>query len=150
MKQLQLENGKEFDSEPMLGSYGDMLHMDDHHEVDGIKASELKLRSRWMRYIRELKAIFTDRRYWKAQIKEWRALVSVPTGERLVDSQVLGWAYLEGGMIECAAALATFFAVFYFEWGVTATDAKRIQRERGFKPHKSPFLLQSGEFLVNI
>ncbi|KAI8840273.1 hypothetical protein BC829DRAFT_446995 [Chytridium lagenaria] len=93
----------------------------DTHEV---------LESRWRRYLSEMRVVLTDKRFWRAQIKEWRALVSVPTGERLVDSDVLSWAYLEAG------------------WGMTPTDVKRIQRIRGFKPFSREVELQNGDIIA--
>ncbi|KAI9346108.1 hypothetical protein BDR26DRAFT_855871 [Obelidium mucronatum] len=116
-------------------------------EINEAKKAALKLKGRWWRHMLELKAMLTDVRYWKAQEKQWRAIVAIKEGERLVDAEVLSWAYLEAGIMEAAICIGTFFAVFYWGWGVSPTDAKRIQIHRGFKPHSPPFLLESGEMI---
>ncbi|KAI9326359.1 E1-E2 ATPase-domain-containing protein [Zopfochytrium polystomum] len=68
------------------------------------------------------------------------------SADRLVDAEVLSWAYLEGGVMEAGIALGTFFLVMWAGFGITPTDAKRIQRMRsGFKPHAPSVVLQSGE-----
>ncbi|KAJ3212486.1 hypothetical protein HDU67_003777 [Dinochytrium kinnereticum] len=123
------------------GAPDHLLEASDDQETHAV------LGSRWKQYIKEMRVVLTDRRFWTAQIKEWRALVSLPTGERLVDAEVLSWAYLEAGLIETGGTLITFFAVFYFSWGITPTDAKRIQKLRGFKPHSAEFELQNGNMI---
>ncbi|KAJ3103143.1 hypothetical protein HDU97_010351 [Phlyctochytrium planicorne] len=135
-------------------SLGSTFMLDDGHDggliMENLDDGETRevLNSRWKSYIKEMRVVLTDRRFWKAQIKEWRALVSLPTGERLVDSEVLSWAYLEAGVIMTGGTLLTFFAVLYWQFGITPTDAKRIQKLRGFKPHTPDFELQNGDVVA--
>ncbi|KAJ3326436.1 hypothetical protein HDU76_012921 [Blyttiomyces sp. JEL0837] len=113
-----------------LGSSGYLLAIADDPDVEGEELGNEadgprgrdKLRSRWTRYLYELKAMLTDKRYWRAHYKEWRALVAMPTGERLVDAEVLSWAYLEGGLFEAGIGLATFFAVFCPDFELQSGD----------------------------
>ena len=109
-------------------------------------------RVRWSRRLTEVRLLFTDSRYWSALGRHMHSLVQVSrnNGERLVDGEVLSWAYLEGGAIEAGLAIATFFAVLYFHFNVTPTDAKRMQRNLGFKPHSPDHLLQNGDFIVRV
>ncbi|KAJ3116548.1 hypothetical protein HK100_001034 [Physocladia obscura] len=123
---------------------------EDIGEENEAKRAAKKLTKKWSRYLQELKAIVTDIRYWKAQERQWKAILALKSGERLVDSEVLSWSYLEAGLLEAAICIGTFFAVFYWEWGVTPTDAKRIQLLRGFKPHSVDFELQNGETIVGV
>ncbi|KAJ3163998.1 hypothetical protein HK101_000543 [Irineochytrium annulatum] len=134
-----------------LGSSGFLLNVDDGARVvetgeEGDDA-HVVLRSRWMRYFGEIRLMLTDTRYWRAHVREWKALISIPNGGRLVDAEVLSWSYLEGGVLEAGVALATFFAVLYWGWNVTPTDAKRIQSLKGFKPHSPDFNLLNGDLL---
>ncbi|KAJ3008156.1 UNVERIFIED_CONTAM: hypothetical protein HDU68_003211, partial [Siphonaria sp. JEL0065] len=132
------------DDEFLIHHSNDEIHGEDMNEA---KKAALKLKGRWWRHMAELKTMFTDVRYWKAQEKQWRAIVAIKGGERLVDAEVLSWSYLEAGLMEAAICIGTFFAVFFWGWGVTPTDAKRIQTHRGFKPHSTSFMLQSGEMI---
>ncbi|KAJ3339758.1 hypothetical protein HDU83_007502 [Entophlyctis luteolus] len=117
---------------------------DDINENNEAKRAAKKLRKRWFRHIQEIKAMMTDIRYWKAQQNQWRAILAVKGGEKLVDAEVLSWAYLEAGIMEAGICIGTFFAVLYWSWGITPTDAKHIQILRGFKPHSADFLLRNG------
>ncbi|KAJ3274142.1 hypothetical protein HDV01_003425 [Terramyces sp. JEL0728] len=85
-----------------------------------------KLQNRYLNYLQEAKQV-VDKRYWKAQLHEMQALTSVPTGERLMDAEVLIWAYLEAGLIEFAGAICTYFAIFWIQFGVSAEDARKSQ-----------------------
>ncbi|KAJ3005453.1 hypothetical protein HKX48_000678, partial [Thoreauomyces humboldtii] len=83
-------------------------------------ATALRIRSRWTRLGFEVRAVLTTKGYWRAQYRAWRELTQgFIVGERLVDGDVMMWAYLEAGLIEFAGALATFFAVLWFEFGVS-------------------------------
>ncbi|KAH9248311.1 hypothetical protein BASA81_014065 [Batrachochytrium salamandrivorans] len=67
-------------------------------------------------YLQETKSIFTSLEYWKMQYENWRELTaSREHNERLVDSEVLIYSYLEAGLIEFSGALTTYFAVFCLE-----------------------------------
>ncbi|KAJ3013265.1 UNVERIFIED_CONTAM: hypothetical protein HDU68_000784 [Siphonaria sp. JEL0065] len=134
------------DDEFLIHHSNDEIHGEEMNEA---KKAALKLKGRWWRHMAELKTMLTDIRYWKAQEKQWRAIVAIKGGERLVDAEVLSWSYLEAGLMEAAICIGTFFAVFFWGWGVTPTDAKRIQMHRGFKPHSQPFTLQNGEMIVS-
>ncbi|KAJ3097360.1 hypothetical protein HDU96_000416 [Phlyctochytrium bullatum] len=123
------------------GGHGLVGHDDDEH-------TNKLLESRWRSYVKEMRVVLTDKRFWKAYFKEWNALVSLPTGERLVDAEVLSWAYLEAGVLVTGCTLVTFFAVLYYSWGITALDARRIQRDRGFKPKAKDYLLINGDTIA--
>jgi sodium/potassium-transporting ATPase subunit alpha len=100
------------------------------------------------RWLHQIRTLLTDRRYWLAHQREWQSLVTSKKGERLVDSEVLGWSYLEGGMMEAGIGLITFFSVLWFDWGMSADDARNIQWSRGFKPHSPDFETDAGVVLV--
>ncbi|ORY16515.1 hypothetical protein BCR33DRAFT_731196 [Rhizoclosmatium globosum] len=136
----QLTSADEDDYQNLLENSNDEIYGD----LNEAQKAALKLKGRWWRHISELKAMMTDIRYWKAQQKEWKALVAIKSGERLVDAEVLSWSYLEAGLMEASICIGTFFAVLYWGWDMTPTDAKRIQRSRGFKPHTANHTLESG------
>ncbi|RKO90783.1 hypothetical protein BDK51DRAFT_23684 [Blyttiomyces helicus] len=83
--------------------------------------------------------------------QQWREMTAeFSAGERLVDGDIMSWAYLEGGLIECAGGLATFFAVLYFQFGITGADAVFAARHQGmyFLPHSPPLTLSNGQILA--
>ncbi|KAJ3248993.1 hypothetical protein HDU78_008379 [Chytriomyces hyalinus] len=136
-------NTDESDEEFLL----EQSHDDMQEDMNERQMLQKRLSSRVWRHLIELKAMLTDIQYWKAQERQWRAILAIKGGERLVDAEVLSWAYLEGGILEAAICLGTFFSVFYWGWDVTPTDAKRMHKLRGFKPHSPPFELQSGQLI---
>ena len=116
------------------------------------KAIEARLRRRYTRYIDEVKVMITQPAYWRAQYRQWRDLANAGfrAGERLVDGEVMSWAYLEGGMIECMGALVAFFAVLS-SYGINIVDAVRIMKNNGkqaFLPHGPAVTLSNGNILV--
>ncbi|KAJ3054790.1 hypothetical protein HK097_000782 [Rhizophlyctis rosea] len=118
------------------------------------KAIEARLRHRYTRYISEVKTMVTQPAYWRAQYRQWSDLARAGfrAGERLVDGEVMSWAYLEGGMIECIGALVAFFAVLG-SYGLSLADAVRIMKDNGkqaFLPHGPAATLSNGEILVGI
>ncbi|KAJ3039704.1 hypothetical protein HDV00_011936 [Rhizophlyctis rosea] len=115
------------------------------------KAIEARLRHRYTRFIDELKFMVTKPAYWRAQYRQWRELASAGfrAGERLVDGEVMSWAYLEGGVIECAGALVAFFTVLGSH-GMTPADAVRTMRKNGkqaFLPHGPAITLSDGTIM---
>ncbi|KAL2918733.1 hypothetical protein HK105_201567 [Polyrhizophydium stewartii] len=134
------------DSTMLLNEIGVMGDADPNLEMQ-IKVLNTRLRNRYGHYIRETKHILTSLEYWKMQYAEWRELTSAgATNERLVDSEVMMYSYLEGGLIEFAGAITTYFAVFWFTFGVSSTDARhgQIKGNLQWKPHSPPMVLQSG------
>ncbi|KAI8908167.1 hypothetical protein DFJ77DRAFT_433964 [Powellomyces hirtus] len=97
----------------------------------------------------DIRAVVTQPGYWRAQYRAWRELTQgFIVGERLVDGEVMMWAYLEGGIIECSGALATFFAVLWFSFGISGLDAVRAQKGRKyFLPHSPDLHLSDGTLL---
>ncbi|EGF81882.1 hypothetical protein BATDEDRAFT_9944, partial [Batrachochytrium dendrobatidis JAM81] len=82
-----------------------------------------------------------------AQYEDWRELTAARKhNDRLVDSEVLMYSYLEAGLIEFAGALTTYFAVFWFSFGVSSADARQgqIYGNRQWKPHSPSLILESG------
>ncbi|KAI8587994.1 hypothetical protein BDZ88DRAFT_444619 [Geranomyces variabilis] len=100
--------------------------------------------------LRILRAVLTQRGYWRAQYRAWRELTQgFIVGERLVDGEVMMWAYLEAGMIEFCGGVATFFAILWFSFGVSGADAVRAQKGRKyFLPHSPDFELSDGTLLA--
>ncbi|KAI8822055.1 uncharacterized protein EV422DRAFT_550424 [Fimicolochytrium jonesii] len=112
-------------------------------------AAALRIRSKYERLWFEVRAILTQPGYWRAQYRAWRDLTQgFIVGERLVDGEVMSWAYLEAGLIECCGAIATFFAVLWFSFGISGLDAVRAQKgKKYFLPHSPDFELSSGAIL---
>ncbi|TPX32086.1 hypothetical protein SmJEL517_g04751 [Synchytrium microbalum] len=127
-----------------------LLDGDDDDDDDllssGIEKTQKTLNQRWRRYGNELTNI-TRRQYWTEWILEWRSILFTPVGERLVDAEVLSWAYLEGGLIEFAGAFVTFFIIF----GSFGLDANliRVAQKAGkyFRPSAPDLELPDGSFL---
>ncbi|KAJ3325018.1 hypothetical protein HDV06_005607 [Boothiomyces sp. JEL0866] len=108
-----------------------------------------KLQNRYLNYFNEAKQV-VDKRYWKAQLHEMQALTSVPTGERLMDAEVLIWAYLEAGLIEFAGAICTYFAIFWIQFGISGEDARKSQILGNvyWKPSSPDLELENGGVLA--
>ncbi|KAJ3312728.1 hypothetical protein HDV04_002692 [Boothiomyces sp. JEL0838] len=108
-----------------------------------------KLQNRYLNYFKEAKQV-VDKRYWKAQFHEMQALTSVPTGERLMDAEVLIWAYLEAGLIEFAGAICTYFAIFWIQFGISGEDARKSQILGNvyWKPSSPDLELENGSILA--
>ncbi|KAI8900212.1 hypothetical protein BC833DRAFT_614428 [Globomyces pollinis-pini] len=108
-----------------------------------------KLQTRYKTYIKEATQI-ADKQYWKAQIQELKELTAVPTGERLIDAEVLCWSYLEAGMIEFLGALTTYYIIFYYSFNVSIADAKHSQNVANtqWKPHSPDLTLYDGTILT--
>jgi sodium/potassium-transporting ATPase subunit alpha len=125
-----------------------LLNGDDAQEED-IQALGNKLKNRYGKHISELRTIFTDKSYWTAQRDEWRSITAHPSGERLVDGEVMLWSFIEAGLIEFSGALCTYFAILWFRFGVTADDARRGQIKGSYywKPQSPGLLLDSGDSL---
>ena len=115
-----------------------------HYNVD--ESQRAKLRKYW----KEAKRFFSDRHYWTSFGSSVKHIVTTATEERLVDSRVLSWAYLEGGVIECAGALCTFFTVLWLEFGISPTIARNGQIYGGihWKPHSPDLITEDGTAIV--
>ncbi|KAI8919750.1 hypothetical protein BC831DRAFT_100360 [Entophlyctis helioformis] len=112
-----------------------------------MKVLESRLRNRYGQYAQETKDIFTSLEYWKKQYNDWRELTATdPTSERLVDGEVMLYSYLEAGLIQFSGALTAYFAVFWFTFGVSSSDARRgqIPGNLFWKPHSPPLPLADG------
>ncbi|KAI9360063.1 P-type cation-transporting ATPase [Zopfochytrium polystomum] len=96
--------------------------------------------SRFRRYAHELRCM--------ADYKYWVELFSGVGGEVLVDAEVLSWAYLEAGVIECVGALTTFFVVLGWGFGIDVATAVYAQADgRYFMPHSPDLVLPDGSLL---
>jgi sodium/potassium-transporting ATPase subunit alpha len=60
----------------------------------------------------------------------WTDMFEKTEDERLVDSKVLSYAYLEAGMIEFAACITGYFVVFA-KAGFSPSDLRRAQKSTG-------------------
>ncbi|TPX61128.1 hypothetical protein SpCBS45565_g07336 [Spizellomyces sp. 'palustris'] len=118
--------------------------------AEAAEAAAARIRSRYEKLWFEVRAVLTQPGYWRAQYRAWRELTQgFIVGERLVDGDVMMWAYLEGGVIECCGGLATFFAVLWFSFGISGADAVRAQKgRRYFLPHSPPLELGDGSYVL--
>ncbi|KAJ3106061.1 hypothetical protein HDU97_007064 [Phlyctochytrium planicorne] len=98
---------------------------------------EWEVPSRWRRYWHELGRM--------GDYKYWVELFQGGDGEVLVDGEVLSWAYLEAGVIECIGSLVTFFVVLYWSFGITPTTAVKAQIAGiYFMPHSPNMTVVNG------
>ncbi|KAL0577333.1 hypothetical protein V5O48_004657 [Marasmius crinis-equi] len=76
----------------------------------------------------------------------WENMLESSEGERLVDSKLLSYAYLEAGMIMAVGEMVAYFVVFWVN-GFSPTDLRRAQMsEAGFFTNSSPpFVNSRGE-----
>jgi sodium/potassium-transporting ATPase subunit alpha len=107
-------------------------------------------RAKLRKYWREAKRFFSDKKYWTSFGSSVKHIVTTATEERLVDSRVLSWAYLEGGTIECLGGLCTFFTVLWVEFGISPTLARKGQILGGihWKPHSPDLIAEDGTPIV--
>lgn len=126
----------------------DLLHEQKNIQED-LKVLNTRLQSRYTKYIKEATQV-TNQRYWKEHLKEMQKITSKPSGQSLLDSEVLLWSYIEAGLIEVAGCLTTYFAIFWFQFGVSAEDARRGQIKGNYywKPHSPDLPLHDGSVLV--
>jgi sodium/potassium-transporting ATPase subunit alpha len=102
---------------------------------------EFKVPSRFRRYMHEIKSMFYT--------QYWIDLFFNNYGEVLVDSEVLVWAFVEAGIIECVGALVTFYAVLHVGFGLDIATAVSAQNAGGyFMPHSPDLTLSDGSILV--
>ena len=108
-----------------------------------------RLQNRYATYIHEAKSL-TQKDFWENYFKEWRDITLSSGGERLLDREVLLWAYIEAGIVEVAACLSTYFAIFWFQFGISAQVARNGQIDGNvyWKPHSPNLELSDGTFLV--
>lgn len=127
-----------------------MLLSGDEFDDEDLHGLGRRLYRRYRKYAHEIRIFFTDRQYWEAQRNEWNAIVAHPSGERLVDGEVMCWAYIEAGSIEFIGALVTYLAIAWFEFGMTANDARtgQLHGNLNWKPHSPDLPLDNGSFLV--
>ncbi|KAG9007832.1 hypothetical protein FRB94_001731 [Tulasnella sp. JGI-2019a] len=81
------------------------------------------------KFIASARAPFT-RQYWADKFED-------VDYEKLVDSKVLSYAYLEAGMIEFLAGIISYFVVFYKN-GFSPNDLKKAQSNSNYFKHGSP------------
>ncbi|KAJ7577471.1 aminophospholipid-transporting P-type ATPase [Mycena floridula] len=72
----------------------------------------------------------------------WEDALEGSDAEKLVDSKLLSYAYLEAGIIEMVGALVAYFVVF-FKNGFTPTDLRKAQQEATFFTKSSPDFVNS-------
>ncbi|KAJ3221568.1 hypothetical protein HK099_003383 [Clydaea vesicula] len=108
--------------------------------------------TRWKKYFFTMKEM-TKKKYWQSYLSDWKELVNEQgkTDERLVDTSVLCWAYLEGGLLECLGCLVTYFTVLNYGFGITLMDAVHAQSngKTYFRPESPNLKLESGKVLVS-
>ncbi|KAJ3275816.1 hypothetical protein HK104_003835 [Borealophlyctis nickersoniae] len=108
---------------------------------------EARLRNKYLKHLTEVRLMVTQPGYWRAQYRAWRDIATVGKGERLVDAEVMSWAYLEGGIIQCLGGLLTFFVVLY-SFGITPSDAVRAQKGKNyFLPHGPDLTVGDGSIV---
>ncbi len=142
LKSSELLSG---DSTVLLNESYDNLNTK-HYKVD--ESHRAKLRKYW----REAKRFFSDKKYWTSFGSSVKHIVTTATEERLVDSRVLSWAYLEGGIIECLGGLCAFFTVLWVEFGISPTVAREGQIFGGihWKPHSPDLITENGTAIVSL
>ena len=107
-----------------------------------------RLHSRYANYLNEAKEL-ADKKFWANYIKEWRDMAWNTTGERLVDGEVLIWSYIEAGLMEVAACLCTYFAIFWFQFGVSGEIIQQSQKAGLYwKPHSPDLRINENSVLV--
>ena len=114
-----------------------------------LKQLNSRVQNRYATYINEAKSL-TQKNFWENYIKEWRDITLSNRGERLLDREVLLWAYIEAGLVEVAACLCTYFAIFWFQFGISADVARSGQIDGNvyWKPHSPDLALGNGSVLV--
>jgi sodium/potassium-transporting ATPase subunit alpha len=148
-KQLLKENIDLESQRDKTPSHGDLEALPNLDEEMADETDHLQ--KQWKGYYKEV-TLMTSTKYWGKYIQDWQWMVKgANSNERLVDAQVLSWAYLEGGLIECGGALLTFFAILYYSFGITPNDAYRAQKagKTFFKPNSPDLLLNNGIALVS-
>ena len=126
----------------------DLLDNAEDEQTD-LKKLNSRVKDRYGNYLNEAKSMGKTS-YWKRYWKELKRYFTQSGGERLIDGEVLLWAYFEAGLIEFFACLSTYFAIFWFGFGVTANDARNGQIDGNvyWKPHSPELLLGDGSYLV--
>jgi sodium/potassium-transporting ATPase subunit alpha len=145
---LHKSHGDLSDSAYLL--HNDEEYLDDSNEATTAAATQSRrLKGRMRTYFGELKQFLSDRQYWKSFFYSMKDIVHA-TDEKLVDSRVLLWSYVEGGGIECFGALFTFFAVLWIEFGISPTVARQGQIRGGmyWKPHSPDLIREDGSRVV--
>ncbi|KAI8913698.1 hypothetical protein EDD86DRAFT_223758 [Gorgonomyces haynaldii] len=108
-----------------------------------------RLQKKYLTHLNEFKRGLTDKEYWIAEYNEWKALTALPSGERLVDGEVMLWSFIEVGFLEFCGCLAAYVSVLWFSFGISYSDAVYMQSQGSlyFKPKSPDFVLQSGQIL---
>lgn len=127
-----------------------LLEIDDDYDTNSIAGFGNQLKSRYGTHVNEMKSMLTQKYYWKDQFNEWKTYTAESKGERLVDGEVMLWSYIEAGIIEFVGSLCTYFAIFWFSFGVSADDARigQIIGSKHWKPQSPDIYLSNGEILV--
>lgn len=129
--------------------YLNLNNQEQEHDGDLIDFGT-SLKKKYETHVNEMKTLLTQKNYWTEEIREWRSITSQPSGERLVDGEVMLWSYAEAGLIEFFGCMCTYFAIFWFSFGVTAGDARMGQLigSKHWKPQSPDLILQNGNILV--
>jgi hypothetical protein len=149
LHELRPENDPLSDSSYLLSSQDQLYNMESNTE-NHTQAQKKRLQGRMKTYFAELRSFFSDKNYWKAFWKSLKDIFVAATDEKLVDSRVLSWAYIEAGVIECTGALFAFFAVLWIEFDISPTVARRGQIKGGmfWKPHSPDLIREDGSAVV--
>jgi sodium/potassium-transporting ATPase subunit alpha len=128
------------ESMDLLASKGDL--------AKELKTINNRLQNRYQNYLKEATQV-ADKRYWKKQLKELRKITSGKENGRLLDFEMISWSYLEAGLIELAGCLCTYFAIFWLEFNVSASDARGAQTKANvhWKPQSPDLVLWDGSIL---
>ncbi|KAK9688048.1 hypothetical protein K7432_014546 [Basidiobolus ranarum] len=79
----------------------------------------------------------------------WIEIFEETDDEILVDKGVLSWGYIEAGLIEFAGAILSYFLVLWFEFGISPSEARVMQKAQCFLKESRPWTLPNGDVLDN-
>jgi magnesium-transporting ATPase (P-type) len=113
-----------------------------------LKHINTRLQTRYQNYIKEATQV-ADTRFWKRQLREFKRITSGKSKGRLLDAEMICWSYFEAGLIELAGCLCTYFAIFWFQFNVSSSDARKAQTKANvhWKPQSPDLPLWDGSFL---
>ncbi|ORY01095.1 P-type cation exchange, alpha subunit of ATPase [Basidiobolus meristosporus CBS 931.73] len=77
----------------------------------------------------------------------WVEMFEETDDEVLVDAGVLSWGYLEAGMIEFVGAILSYFLVLWFEFNISPSEARNMQKNNCFQKDSDPYTLTNGTVL---
>ncbi|KAK9728457.1 hypothetical protein K7432_001060 [Basidiobolus ranarum] len=79
----------------------------------------------------------------------WSEMFEETDDEVLVDAGVLSWGYIEAGLIEFVGAILSYFLVLWFEFGISPSEARLMQKGNCFQKESESWTLPNGTVLDN-